>query len=164
MYIFCVILDLCRHLEHVKRTFLSINSISYWSLWWFTVAINFSIPDGFDSDSSDHRKLLLFLLMTASDLSDQTKNWEGTRGTAVLWSIILSESCSSSRKAQCLTGSVPKPQDKRLKGAYHVSGLTSRIDHSVNVTQQYCQTESCFGPNWPYPGRAELVMTPYICR
>ncbi|XP_015766761.1 PREDICTED: cGMP-dependent 3',5'-cyclic phosphodiesterase-like [Acropora digitifera] len=40
--------------------------------------------DGFDSDSSDHRKLLLFLLMTASDLSDQTKNWEGTRGTAGL--------------------------------------------------------------------------------
>ncbi|XP_074620831.1 cGMP-dependent 3',5'-cyclic phosphodiesterase-like isoform X2 [Acropora palmata] len=39
---------------------------------------------GFDSDSSDHRKLLLFLLMTASDLSDQTKNWEGTRGTAGL--------------------------------------------------------------------------------
>jgi len=39
--------------------------------------------DGFNGDSADHHKLLLFLMMTASDLSDQTKNWEGTRRTAV---------------------------------------------------------------------------------
>ena len=40
-------------------------------------------PDGFNGDSNDHHTLLLFLMMTASDLSDQTKNWEGTRRTAV---------------------------------------------------------------------------------
>lgn len=40
--------------------------------------------DGFNGDSGDHHTLLLFLMMTASDLSDQTKNWEGTRRTADL--------------------------------------------------------------------------------
>lgn len=40
--------------------------------------------DGFDVDSADHHKLLLFLMMTASDLSDQTKSWKGTKGTADL--------------------------------------------------------------------------------
>ncbi|XP_078368961.1 cGMP-dependent 3',5'-cyclic phosphodiesterase-like [Oculina patagonica] len=40
--------------------------------------------DGFNGNSKDHHTLLLFLMMTASDLSDQTKNWEGTRRTADL--------------------------------------------------------------------------------
>lgn len=40
--------------------------------------------DGFKKDSKDHHTLLLYLMMTASDLSDQTKNWEGTRRTADL--------------------------------------------------------------------------------
>ena len=46
--------------------------------------------DGFNADSADHHTLLLFLMMTASDLSDQTKNWEGTRRTAVdVWFCFL---------------------------------------------------------------------------
>ena len=79
-----------------------------------TVVINFSIPDGFDGDSPDHHKLLLFLLMTASDLSDQTKNWEGTRGTAVLWSIFFKASLIAVLVRLNLIGSIAKAQNKRL--------------------------------------------------
>ncbi|KXJ08803.1 cGMP-dependent 3',5'-cyclic phosphodiesterase [Exaiptasia diaphana] len=40
--------------------------------------------DGYKSDREDHHKLLLCLMMTASDLSDQTKPWKGTRKIADL--------------------------------------------------------------------------------
>lgn len=46
--------------------------------------IKIMAKDGFKKDSKDHHTLLLYLMMTASDLSDQTKNWEGTRRTADL--------------------------------------------------------------------------------
>lgn len=39
--------------------------------------------EGFDNSSSRHRQLLLFLLMTCADLSDQTKDWKVSRTTAV---------------------------------------------------------------------------------
>ncbi|KAK3699911.1 hypothetical protein QZH41_016577, partial [Actinostola sp. cb2023] len=40
--------------------------------------------DGYKTDRQDHHNLLLCLMMTASDLSDQTKPWEGTRKIADL--------------------------------------------------------------------------------
>lgn len=49
----------------------------------FVLILLILLTDGFNGNSKDHHTLLLFLMMTASDLSDQTKNWEGTRRTAV---------------------------------------------------------------------------------
>lgn len=40
--------------------------------------------DGYDSKKPHHHKLLLCLLMSASDLSDQTKDWKTTRRVAEL--------------------------------------------------------------------------------
>lgn len=42
------------------------------------------VAEGFDKSNDRHRKLLLFLLMTSSDLSDQTKDWEVSRQIAEL--------------------------------------------------------------------------------
>ena len=39
---------------------------------------------GYDKSNSEHRKLLLFLLMTCADLSDQIKSWENARNVARL--------------------------------------------------------------------------------
>ena len=52
-------------------------------VFMFVLILFILLTDGFNSNSKDHHFLLLFLMMTASDLSDQTKNWEGTRRTAV---------------------------------------------------------------------------------
>jgi cGMP-dependent 3',5'-cyclic phosphodiesterase len=38
---------------------------------------------GYSRTNSKHHNLLLCLLMTASDLSDQTKNWQNTKQIAV---------------------------------------------------------------------------------
>ncbi|XP_047002049.1 cGMP-dependent 3',5'-cyclic phosphodiesterase-like [Schistocerca americana] len=42
------------------------------------------VSNGFDKSNDRHRKLLLFLLMTAADLSDQTKDWQVSRQIAEL--------------------------------------------------------------------------------
>ncbi|EDO29451.1 predicted protein, partial [Nematostella vectensis] len=39
---------------------------------------------GYKADQVEHRNLLLCLMMTSSDLSDQTKSFEGTRKIADL--------------------------------------------------------------------------------
>lgn len=39
--------------------------------------------EGFQLNNHRHRQLLLFLLMTCADLSDQTKDWKVSRTTAV---------------------------------------------------------------------------------
>ena len=41
------------------------------------------VTTGFDTTRADHHKLLLFLIMTSADLSDQTKNWKSSRNAAV---------------------------------------------------------------------------------
>ena len=38
---------------------------------------------GYDARLAEHHQLLLYLLMTASDLSDQTKDWPSSRSAAV---------------------------------------------------------------------------------
>lgn len=38
---------------------------------------------GFDKNRTEHHQLLLFLMMTAADLSDQTKDWKSSRNAAV---------------------------------------------------------------------------------
>ena len=40
---------------------------------------------GYDPSLRRHRDLLLSLLMTACDLSDQAKDWENSKNTAVSW-------------------------------------------------------------------------------
>ncbi|KZS09939.1 putative cAMP and cAMP-inhibited cGMP 3',5'-cyclic phosphodiesterase 10A [Daphnia magna] len=39
---------------------------------------------GFDKSRAEHHQLLLFLMMTAADLSDQTKDWKSSRNAALL--------------------------------------------------------------------------------
>ena len=39
--------------------------------------------EGYNPNNPRHRQLLLFLLMTAADLNDQTKHWKVSRMTAV---------------------------------------------------------------------------------
>lgn len=41
------------------------------------------VADGYNTERPDHRSLLLSLLMTACDLSDQAKDWDNSRETAV---------------------------------------------------------------------------------
>jgi N-acetyl-anhydromuramyl-L-alanine amidase AmpD len=41
------------------------------------------VSSGYDVSNDSHRELLLSLMMTASDLSDQTKNWTNSKETAV---------------------------------------------------------------------------------
>ena len=41
------------------------------------------ISSGYNSGDGRHRLLLLSLLMTACDLSDQAKDWENSKNTAV---------------------------------------------------------------------------------
>ena len=38
----------------------------------------------YDNSNANHHELLLCLLMTSADLSDQTKNWKNTRKVAQL--------------------------------------------------------------------------------
>ena len=45
--------------------------------------IVFIISEGFNKNSPKDHNLLLCLLMTASDLSDQTKPWDSTKHIAV---------------------------------------------------------------------------------
>ncbi|KAG8227337.1 hypothetical protein J437_LFUL003326 [Ladona fulva] len=47
------------------------------------------ITDGFDSSSEQHRALLLSLLMSCCDLSDQTKNWTISKKIAFLDDIVI---------------------------------------------------------------------------
>lgn len=42
-----------------------------------------ALTDGYNPKSSNHRSMLLCLLMTSCDLSDQTKGWKTTRKIAV---------------------------------------------------------------------------------
>ena len=42
-----------------------------------------TVPEGYNKNDSKCRNLLLCLLMTASDLSDQTKSWDNTKHIAV---------------------------------------------------------------------------------
>jgi len=42
------------------------------------------VTTGFDAASAGHHKLLLFLIMTSADLSDQTKDWKSSRNAALL--------------------------------------------------------------------------------
>ena len=81
----------CCHGQAAIFLFGDINTRTtpYWSLWYLLLSLSTS---QFQMDSTAIPETITnssFLLMTASDLSDQTKNWERTRGTAVLWSIIL---------------------------------------------------------------------------
>ncbi|XP_046438368.1 cGMP-dependent 3',5'-cyclic phosphodiesterase-like [Daphnia pulex] len=39
---------------------------------------------GFDKNRADHHQLLLFLMMTTADLSDQTKDWNSSKNAALL--------------------------------------------------------------------------------
>jgi cGMP-dependent 3',5'-cyclic phosphodiesterase len=41
------------------------------------------VATGYDPDNGHHRSMLLSLLMTACDLSDQAKDWENSKETAV---------------------------------------------------------------------------------
>ena len=41
------------------------------------------VDSGYDKSRAEHHKLLLFLMMTAADLSDQTKDWKSSRNAAV---------------------------------------------------------------------------------
>ena len=41
------------------------------------------IASGYDATNSAHRDILLSLLMTASDLSDQAKDWNNSKTIAV---------------------------------------------------------------------------------
>lgn len=43
---------------------------------------------GFDKNRADHHKLLLYLMMTAADLSDQTKDWQSSRNAAVRFKLL----------------------------------------------------------------------------
>ena len=45
--------------------------------------------DGYDRTSIKHRHLLLRLMMTACDLSDQTKSFENSKAIAVSISLLL---------------------------------------------------------------------------
>lgn len=44
---------------------------------------------GYDKNRADHHQLLLFLMMTAADLSDQTKDWKSSRNAAVSRGLFL---------------------------------------------------------------------------
>ena len=53
------------------------------------------VETGLDTANIDHRNHLLSLCMTASDLSDQTKDWSTTVRTSVglcCWDILAQES------------------------------------------------------------------------
>lgn len=41
------------------------------------------VESGYDAKRADHHQLLLYLLMTSADLSDQTKDWKSSRNAAV---------------------------------------------------------------------------------
>lgn len=41
------------------------------------------VQTGFDKSCSEHHQLLLYLMMTSADLSDQTKDWKSSRNAAV---------------------------------------------------------------------------------
>ena len=60
-----------------------INVEAEFSLWFQFLS------DGYQKDNSTHRNLLLCLLMTSCDLSDQTKNWKNTKKIAVSVFIFL---------------------------------------------------------------------------
>lgn len=48
---------------------------------------------GYDKESPEHHRMLLFLIMTAADLSDQTKDWKSSRNAAVrVFSVALNDS------------------------------------------------------------------------
>ena len=49
----------------------------------FIILIYIFFTDKFEKTNLKHRKLLLCLIMTASDLSDQTKPWDSTKHIAV---------------------------------------------------------------------------------
>lgn len=46
-------------------------------------SVNMCVSDGYNPKSRTHRSMLLCLLMTSCDLSDQTKGWKTTRKIAV---------------------------------------------------------------------------------
>lgn len=46
------------------------------------------IKDKFDKNNLTHKKLLMDMLMTCCDLSDQIKYWEITKKTAVIYQIL----------------------------------------------------------------------------
>ncbi len=49
------------------------------------------VNSGYDNNKAEHHKLLLFLMMTAADLSDQTKDWKSSRNAAVSFGPLLDE-------------------------------------------------------------------------
>lgn len=51
------------------------------------------VSDGYNPKRRSHRSMLLCLLMTSCDLSDQTKGWKTTRKIAVSWSPYLCVCC-----------------------------------------------------------------------
>lgn len=53
----------------------------------------FISTDGYVKSNPRHRQLLMCLLMTSSDLSDQTKNWMTTKKIAVSGQISLNVVC-----------------------------------------------------------------------
>lgn len=71
--------DIAAHLRKVDRIKQmvkgnNLNFINQDNLW---------ILDGYDKTSSDHHYLFMCLLMTASDISDQSKDFKNSKGIAV---------------------------------------------------------------------------------
>lgn len=46
------------------------------------------VESGYDAGRPEHHQLLLYLIMTAADLSDQTKDWKSSRNAAVSLCIV----------------------------------------------------------------------------
>ena len=77
--------DIAVHLQKVDRIQNMVNSKLIFT--FFQDVIGFLL-DGYDSFSSDHHYLFRCLMITASDLSDQSKDFRNSKAIAVSFTCI----------------------------------------------------------------------------